>query len=111
MTLHNRHDTLCVPLLETNFVLLTMRIKKMKTTVMNRFAVITILFMLLIQTANAQISDKDISKIEKAIPSSTKIKTEKPRRILIFSRTEGYRHDSIPFAAKAFDLMGNKTGA
>ena len=50
-------------------------------------------------------------KIEAALPSRPINKPKTLRTLLVFSRTEGYRHDSIIFANKAFELMGKKTGA
>jgi len=49
--------------------------------------------------------------IEKALPDSAPAKPAKPRKILIFDRTEGFHHDSIPVGDKAFELMGARTGA
>ncbi len=68
------------------------------------------LMLFLGQISFAQISKNDIKKIENALPSATIVKTNKVYKILVFARTEGYRHDSIPFAAKAFELMGKKNG-
>jgi len=67
------------------------------------------------QTGQAQqkkLSNEDkFGLIMKAIPDSAPVKPKQPRRILIFSRTMGFRHDSIPFGIKAITMMGDKTGA
>lgn len=58
-----------------------------------------------------QVTAAQEAKILKSIPSNVVKKTKKKHRILVFSRTEGYRHDAIPFGNKAIELMGKKTGA
>jgi type 1 glutamine amidotransferase/HEAT repeat protein len=57
------------------------------------------------------INADDIAKIEQAVPKKATAKPEKPRRVLIFSQTLKYHHASIPYADKAFELMGKATGA
>jgi len=56
-------------------------------------------------------SDEEIQKITEALPEKATVKPAKPRRLLIFCRTEGFRHSSIPYGAAALELMGEKTGA
>jgi len=58
-----------------------------------------------------QVTSAQEAKISKALPKQVVKKPKKNRRLLVFSRTEGYRHDAIPFANKAIELMGKKTGA
>lgn len=50
-------------------------------------------------------------QIDKALPDEAPAKPKQPRRILIYSKTAGYRHDSIPIGTKAIIMMGDKTGA
>src|SRR5205807_8026638 len=52
-----------------------------------------------------------LDKITKALPEKAPAQPKQPRKILIFSRTAGYRHDSIPVGVKAITMMGDKTGA
>ena len=61
--------------------------------------------------AFAQIPPEDLQKIEKAIPAQATVKSKQPRRLLVFTRAEGYKHSSIPYAAQALALMGKQTGA
>jgi uncharacterized protein len=56
-------------------------------------------------------SEADIAKVTKALPAKAPAKPAKARKLLVFTRCEGFRHGSIPLASKAFDLMGKKTGA
>ena len=57
------------------------------------------------------VSPDELKKIEAALPATAPAKPAKPRKILVFDRTEGFHHDSIPVGDKAFELMGKKTGA
>lgn len=54
---------------------------------------------------------EEIKKIEQAVPKKPTAVPKKPRKLLVFNRTVGYRHSSIPYAAKALEIMGQKTGA
>ena len=44
----------------------------------------------------AQIPPEDLLKIEKAVPAKATIKPKQPRKLLVFTRAEGYKHASIP---------------
>jgi uncharacterized protein len=58
------------------------------------------------------LSAADLQKIEGAIPAKATAKARQPRRILVFYRCEGFVHGGgIVAANKAFELMGQKTGA
>jgi type 1 glutamine amidotransferase len=60
---------------------------------------------------NAQGQDKFLDKITAALPEKAPARPKQPRKILIFSRTAGFRHDSIPVGVKAITMMGDKTSA
>lgn len=49
--------------------------------------------------------------IRAAIPAQARARPARPRRVLIFYRTEGYVHASIPFANEALQQLGEVTGA
>ena len=53
----------------------------------------------------------ELQKIASAVPAAAKIKPAQPRRLLVFTLCHGYVHASIPYGAKAVELMGHKTGA
>ena len=57
------------------------------------------------------VSPDELKKIEAALPDSAPAKAGKPRKILVFDRTEGFVHDSIPICDKTVELLGTKTGA
>lgn len=50
-------------------------------------------------------------KIAAAIPAAPYAKPEKPRKLLVFSKTNGFRHASIATGRIALTEMGRKTGA
>ena len=50
-------------------------------------------------------------KIAEAIPPEPYATPEKPRKLLVFSRTNGFRHKSIVTGKLALSEMGKKTGA
>lgn len=52
-----------------------------------------------------------VERIMAALPTEAPAKPKQPRKILIYSKTAGYRHDSIPIGVRAITLMGDKTGA
>ena len=51
------------------------------------------------------------SKIEAALPEKAPARPKQERRIMVFTRCEGFVHASIPVGAKAMELLGKKTGA
>jgi len=65
-----------------------------------------------VTSAQAQkVPDGAAEKIAAALPSEPFAKPEKARKILIFSRTAGFRHDSIATGKLALTELGKKTGA
>ena len=52
-----------------------------------------------------------LEAIEKALPQKAPAVPKQPRKILIFSKTAGFRHASIATGAKAIAMLGEKTGA
>lgn len=50
-------------------------------------------------------------KIAAALPAEAYAKPEKPRKLLVFSRTGGFRHASIATGKVALTELGKKTGA
>lgn len=52
-----------------------------------------------------------LKEIIAALPEEPFAKPAKSRTMLVFSKTNGFRHDSIPTGKIAFEEMGKKTGA
>jgi len=57
------------------------------------------------------ISDDVVKKVTAAAPDKAAVQPAQPRRVIIFTMTKGFRHGSIPLAAKAVEILGSKTGA
>jgi type 1 glutamine amidotransferase len=68
-------------------------------------------FSLLTNISLADISPEELQKIENAMPAKATVTPKRPRRLLVFNLCKGYVHSSIPYGAKALEIMGNKTGA
>jgi len=56
-------------------------------------------------------TQQEIENMKAALPEKATIQPAKPRKVLVFNLTRGFKHDSIPVAAKAIELLGQKTGA
>ncbi len=69
------------------------------------------LFAVAYNPAEEQAAPGASEKIAAALPSSPHAKPSAPRKILIFSRTNGFRHESIPTGKIALSELGEKTGA
>jgi uncharacterized protein len=52
-----------------------------------------------------------MEKISEALPAEAYAKPKKDRKVLIFAKTNGFRHASIPTGKLALAEMGKKTGA
>ncbi len=66
---------------------------------------------LVVAAVPAGAQEKYFEKIEAALPDKAPVQPKQPRKILIFSKTAGFRHSSIPVGVKAITMMGDKTGA
>ena len=63
--------------------------------------------------SNAQKNKKQLNaeKITANLPKSAPAKPDKARKVLVFSKTAGFRHGSIPTGVEAMKQMGKSTGA
>jgi len=57
------------------------------------------------------VSDREIEEVHEALPAGPVVRPLEPRRVLVYSATQGFRHDSIPIGKVALEAMGEKTGA
>jgi len=64
-----------------------------------------------LRPAEAGVPDRDVQRITDAVPSKATVQPKRPRKLLVFNLCKGFRHKSIPWGAKAFEIMGRKTGA
>jgi len=61
--------------------------------------------------AAQDVRPENLKKIEKALPEKAAAKPKQARKLLIYSKTLGFRHGSIPTGAAAIKMMGEATGA
>jgi len=54
--------------------------------------------------------EKAIQQMRDAVPKKPIVKPAGPHKMLIFTLCKGFRHGSIPFCTKAFQIMGETTG-
>jgi type 1 glutamine amidotransferase len=52
-----------------------------------------------------------LDRITTALPDAAPARPQARRKLLVYTRTLGFRHPSIPVGVKAITLMGDKTGA
>ncbi|MCP5544982.1 MAG: ThuA domain-containing protein [Akkermansiaceae bacterium] len=64
-----------------------------------------------LKPAGEQAPPGSAGKIAEALPSDAYAKPQKPRRLLVYSRTNGFRHASIATGKLALAEMGKTTGA
>jgi len=57
------------------------------------------------------LKEEEIKRITDAMPDKPVVKPAKPRKVLVYSKCTGFYHGSIPYGNKAFEIMGQKTGA
>lgn len=59
----------------------------------------------------AEVPSEDLHRIQLAAPTEAPANPRKPRKVLVFSRADGYTHKSIPWGAAALRILGDKTEA
>jgi type 1 glutamine amidotransferase len=57
------------------------------------------------------ISEKELDKITEASPNKATVKPKQPRKVLVFTLCQGFKHSSIPYCTKAMQVIGGKTRA
>jgi len=71
----------------------------------------TPLIILVTALALSTIACGDAGKISEALPGKPPATPKKARNILIFSKTNGFRHGSIGVGTQSLTMLGEKTGA
>jgi type 1 glutamine amidotransferase len=56
-------------------------------------------------------SAEEVTLMENAAPAKATATPKKARKVLIVNQCEGFPHSSVPYGAKAFEILGRKTGA
>ena len=62
-------------------------------------------------SAEVKVSDDVIKRIEAALPAAARAKPRAERKVLLFSKTNGFRHGSIATGVTSLTMLGEKTGA
>ncbi len=62
-------------------------------------------------SAEVKVSDDVIKRIEAALPAAAPAKPRAERKVLLFSKTNGFRHGSIATGVTSLTMLGEKTGA
>jgi type 1 glutamine amidotransferase len=57
------------------------------------------------------LSENELARIAAAVPAQARVAPTRPRHVLVFHRTEGFVHASIPHGNEAFRALGARTGA
>jgi len=58
-----------------------------------------------------EVPETEMQKIRAALPEKAEVAPQKPRKLLVFYRTDGFPHSVIPEFNKMLELLGEKTGA
>jgi hypothetical protein len=61
--------------------------------------------------AQQEVGADVVARIADALPATAPAPAQQPRHVLIYSRTLGFRHSSIPTGAKALQMLGQRTRA
>lgn len=56
-------------------------------------------------------TDDEIARMRAAMPAKPRVAPAKPRTLLVFSLCRGFVHSAVPYGAKAFEILGETTGA
>ncbi len=84
---------------------------------MKRFAVICLSSLVVFAaiqtpvTAQPKVNPQILEKIKAALPEAAPAKPKQPRKVLLFSKTNGFRHGSIPVGVASLTMLGKETGA
>lgn len=63
------------------------------------------------QSENKILTREELKRIFDAVPKESSVKPSKIRKLLVFSRAWGYKHDAIAWGKEVFEIMARKTGA
>lgn len=77
---------------------------------MKKYLLAIILTFLFFGNIWAQPTEEELNKMKQALPEKLFVPAKKTYRLLVFSRTEGYRHACIDYGKKMLQLMAEKYG-
>lgn len=84
--------------------------KTMRTFLLTT-ATVAALAAFLSPAVRAEVKPDVLEKIKAALPAKAPAEPKQPRKVLIFSKTNGFRHGSIATGAASLTMLGEKTGA
>lgn len=79
-----------------------------------RYIILTILMVCVFAAwlpAATEVTEEQVAKMRAAMPDKPVVKPEQPRTLLVFNLSNGFKHEAIPYWAKALEVMAEKTGA
>lgn len=62
-------------------------------------------------SSDDELNQQHVAHVNEHVPTTAPAEPKEERKVLIFSKTNGFRHSSIEIGAYALALMGEKTGA
>ncbi len=74
------------------------------------FAILTAVAAFAFAANPGDVKDDVLAKIKEAIPTEPSAKPAKKHKLLVFSKTNGFRHGSIPTGVESMRQMGEVTG-
>lgn len=73
--------------------------------------VVGLLGMAVMSILSYAVTEREVQQMTDAMPAAPVVKPAQERTMLVFSLCNGFKHSSIPYWAKALDIMSEKTGA
>jgi type 1 glutamine amidotransferase/HEAT repeat protein len=77
----------------------------------NVFALVALLGGPLVAQDQQVPTAEEVERIRAALPDKPSVAPGAPRRLLVMTQCTGFVHSSVPYGAKALELMGEKSGA
>jgi type 1 glutamine amidotransferase len=83
----------------------------MKAIIPSILTVVAALFAVALKRNTEEVPPGAAEKMADAIPAKAYAEPQKPRKLLVFSKTNGFRHASIPTGKLLLEKLGSQTGA
>ncbi len=83
----------------------------MTSTIIKHLCITAVLLLTAADILQAQIPAADLQRMEAAAPVRATVQPAKPRKLLVFTLSQGYQHSSIERATATLKILATKTGA
>jgi type 1 glutamine amidotransferase/HEAT repeat protein len=83
----------------------------MNTPTFRRIGTAAALLLAAVALSWGQIPSTDLERMEQAAPARATVRPEHPRKLLVFTLSQGYKHTAIERASAALQILAKKTGA